>query len=440
MIRRKVALELFGIDVSDLVALTLTMIVGMTHMLPLPEMVKILAGGIFVFMLLMLPAVKSVRYLMFVLNANELLDIGTTSLTMIFVAVFSIKHCFCLIKNKDIDATVFIGTLFLFIFGVIVYLLLGTKDSLIGIVKHIFFMYFTAKVLDESKGEWRKLYIDIYRYVALGAIYFTMLSIAIQGLPALSKRFTPAGEITINFFGIICALAIVNLLYGILKMKASVKINVCLIAGCVVCGLLTQSRTFILAVAIGVVLMFLFTTSVNMKCYFMAAGVAVSILLYLVYTNIPVLAERIDSVLFRFLDPSGGDISNGRYDLWSYTIASMINNPIYFWFGAGNHLSVGAAFDDRVMVAHNMFLETWVIYGVVGCIMLFIVYVLFIKRYLFMVKNGRVSLISLVPLIVMLCSLFYSHHFIGRSMSLVFAFSFLPIAVEKMQEGSVSYP
>ena len=260
-------------------------------------------------------------------------------------------------------------------------------------------------------------------------MFYTILSVAVNGVPSLSVRFTPADEITINFFGIVSALAIVNLLYSSLILNANVKLNTLLIIGCTFCGFLTQSRTFILAVGLGVVLIFLFTSSKKLKFRFIAAGFLCALIALTIYTSVPAIAERIDAVLFRIFDPSDGDISNGRYDLWATTINTMMNNPIYFWLGAGDYNRIGAIDEGKVRVAHNLFLETWVIYGVIGCILLVLIYIVYLKHYLFRTRRGTLKLVTLSPIIVMLCSFFYSHHFIGRSMSIVFALSFLPIAM-----------
>jgi len=426
---KRLVLNLTDDNVRDSASLIITMFLGICHMLSIPEMVKIGVSGIFLVYMLFLPSTNSIRCLMFMLSANELLDIGTTSLTMIFVALFSLKQWFLYIKQPEYCASVFISTFSLVLFGIIVYVLTRSKQALIDAIKHVFFLFYTAKMLSDNRGRWKQLYVELFRYIALGAVFFTVLSVAINGIPSLSQRFTPSREITINFLGIVCALAIVNLLYGIMMLKANAGINIALAIGCSVCGLLTQSRTFILAVAIGVFLLFLFISSLYKKLIFLYVGAFGSVVFLLIYASVPAVAERVDSVLLRILEPSNDDISNGRYDLWLSTIATMTANPTYFWLGAGDFNAVGALDRGRVTVAHNMFLETWVIFGAIGCILLVINYILYLKRYMFNNSRGRVELVAFVPLIVMLCSLFYSHHFIGRSMSIVFVLSFLPIAI-----------
>ena len=426
---RRVVLELQDRNVSDFVPMAVTMILGIASMLNIPEIIKVLAGGIYLGTLLFLPATQSIKYLMFSLCANELLDIGSTSLTMIFVALFCAIQSVFRLKESKIPASVFLSLYVLAALGLIALFVVDTKEALLNTVKHIFFLFYTANVIEESRESWKKLYTEVFQYMGFGVIFYTLLSIAINGLPSLSVRFTPADEITINFFGIVGALAIVNMLYGSLILKSNAKLNTLVIVGCTFCGLLTQSRTFILAVGLGIVLIALFTPSMRIKFRFLAVGFLSALIVLTLYKSVPSIAERIDAVIFRILDPSDGDISNGRYDLWAKTINAMTSNPTYIWLGAGDYNRIGAIDEGKVRVAHNLFLETWVIYGVIGCVLLVIIYIIYLKYYMFSIKKGTLKIVTLSPIIVMLCSFFYSHHFIGKSMSIVFVLSFLPIAM-----------
>lgn len=432
---RRVVLELQDRNVSDFVPMAVTMILGIANMLNIPEIIKVLAGGIYLGTLLFLPATQSIKYLMFSLCANELLDIGSTSLTMIFAALFCAIQSVFRLKESKIPASVFLSLYALAALGLIAFFVVDTKESLVNTVKHIFFLFYTANVIEENRGNWKKLYTEVFQYMGLGVIFYTLLSIAINGLPSLSVRFTPADEITINFFGIVGALAIVNLLYSSLILKDNAKLNMLLIMGCVLGGLLTQSRTFILAVGIGAVLIFLFTSSIKLKFQFLTIGTVCALTILMIYSTVPTIAERIDAALLRLLDPSDGDISNGRYDLWSTTINTMMSNPAYIWFGAGDYKRMGAIDEGKARVAHNLFLETWVIYGVIGCVLLILIYIIFLKRYVFSSMRAKLRMVTFSPIIVMLCSFFYSHHFIGRSMSLVFVLSFLPIVIGIPEEN-----
>ena len=414
-------------SIVEKLALIVTLLLGAVYMLGISEIMQLLVGVLFLGIMLIVPARVSIRYMMFILSANEMINVGTTSLTMIFVAFFTIIHCLMTMKKTRVSIGLFWGIGLLLVSCLGQYWVSGETASLVATVKHIFFLYYFAILLNESRGNWEKVYIDAFRYAAIGMLYFSFLSIVVNGMPSLITRFTISNEVTINFIAIVSALVVVNLFYIGFVMRKTSRFDVALMAGCIFIGILTQSRTFILGVAIGFILFFLFSSSWVKKAKFLLIICACVALLAVVITNVPLLSERIETAFGRILTPSGDDISNGRYDLWEMTIQAMLSKPEFFWLGAGDFQNIGAAFDNKVMVAHNLFLETWVIYGALGCALFICIYIVFFKRYIFSWKSEKVRLISLIPLIVMMCCLFYSHHFIGRSMSIVFGLSFLPI-------------
>jgi len=435
LLNRKVVLKLHEHDISSWIPMSITMLLGMASILDIPEIIKVLVGAIYVMTLLYLPPDESIKYLMFNLCANELLDIGSTSLMMIFVCLYSVMQCIQQSKSLKITTSVFLSVGLLLAMGIMVYVSFGTIQALLDTIKHVFFLCYTAFVLKESNGEWRKLYVSVFRYIALGVMYFTALAIVKNGAASISDRFTPSEEITINFFGITCGFSIVNMIYSAMVLREKTCTNFYLIGGCCICGLLTQSRTFILAVAIGVVLILAFIPSMHLKFCFIMVGVLCGIVCVLAYTNIPAFESVVNAVLGRILKPSNGDISNGRYDLWATTISAMMENSTYFWFGAGDYETIGAIEEGKVRVAHNLFLETWVVFGIIGCAILVLIYILYLKQYLLSARRNGFRMVTIAPLSVMLCCLFYSHHFIGRSMSIVFVLSFLPIAIGISKES-----
>ncbi|MBQ7968412.1 MAG: O-antigen ligase family protein [Clostridia bacterium] len=416
-------------SIVEKLALIVTLLLGAVYMLGVSEIMKLLIGVVFLGIMLIVPKRTSIRYLMFILPANEMINIGTTSLTMIFVALFTIVYCLLSLKSTRISGGLFLGISLLMVSCFGQYVINSESVAMVSTIKHIFFLYYLAILLNETHSNLEKIYIDAFRYAAVGMLYFSLLFIGINGMPSLITRFTFSNEVTINFIAIVCVLVVVNLFYIGFAMHKSSGFDIVLMVGCSFVGILTQSRTFILGVAIGFTLFFFFSSSWIKKLKFLVIICVCFALIALVVSNVPLLSERIDAVFGRILNPSGNDVSNGRYELWAITIQTMMDNLGYFWFGAGDFLNIGAAFDNKVMVAHNLFLETWVIYGTLGCVVLLYTYIVYFKRYILRKQNGRLRLISLIPLIVMIGCLFYSHHFIGRSMSIVFGLSFLPIVL-----------
>jgi O-antigen ligase len=419
----------------NMLAMIITVLLSIVHIMNTPETVKLLVSIFFLAIMLVLPSGDSIKYLMFVLCANELLNIGNTSLTMIFVALFFATRCFSSLTKKRIDGGIFLGFVLLLLACVISYIATENVGAFVATVKHVLFLYYIAYVLDNNRKSWKDLYANSFRYIAAGAICFAAITVAVKGLPSLIVRFTFSEEVTINFIGIVCALAVVNLIYIRFVLKNKTNVDIALMLGCIIVGIITQSRSFILAVALGVLLLILFVPSSKGKFKLITTAIVSIVVGVILISCVPIFSKYIDAVIGRITSPSGDDISNGRYDLWSLTIEAMTNNKAFFWFGAGDVVRVGTIWGDKINVAHNLFLETWVIYGIIGCAILLIVHFIYIKHCLFGKSTKKFEMVSLVPIIVLLCCLFYSHHFIGRSMSMVFIFSFLPVVIDNANHG-----
>lgn len=416
-------------------AIVLTLLLGAVYMLGVSAAVEICVGIAFLLVMLILPARISIKYLMFILVANEMLNFGSTSLMMIFVVLFTAIHCFRTIKEIKINAGLFCGVSALLVSSAASTVVAGNTGALLATIKHLFFVYYLAVVLDKSRGEWDRIYVESFSNMAAGVLYFGALAILTSGIPSLTKRFAFSAEISINFSAIVCVLSIVNLVYIKLFSSQKSKRTTILILGCAFFGLLTQSRSFILGVSIGLLLLFLFTSSWIQKFKFMAVGVFCLIAGVVLIMNTSFFQKAIELALGRILNPRNNDISNGRYYLWSVTIAVMMKSAGMRWFGAGDYQAIGAVFDDKILVAHNLFLETWVIYGFIGCAALILLYVFFLKKYVFAGKKLRFNVVSVVPLITMMACMFFSHHFIGRSMSIVFGLSFLPLVMDRSHKN-----
>lgn len=392
------------------------------------ETIKSLISLLFVVFLLLIHSNNSFYLLMFIMCENELLSIGSTSVTMIFVSLLAIISIIRVNKNVKINVVIFFVSTALFCLSLLM-VLKGSSEQLINTIKCFLFLIYISTILRDNRRNALVLYENAFRYIGLGINFCGIVSICLNGVPSILDRYTFHPDITINYLAIICALTIVNLMYIIIVIGSRYCFfDAVMIIGCSFWGLLTQSRSFILATCLGMVLIVLFSKSLKTKLKIVLTLLSVAILIMVIVPSSLTADGLLGKVINRILNPSGNDISNGRYYLWEQTIDAMNQNINYMLFGAGDYTKIGAIFDDKLMVAHNMFLETWVIYGWIGSILVLVIFYEFIKNNIFRYKVGRFHFVSLIPIITMLCALFYSHHFIGRSMSIVFIISFIPIA------------
>lgn len=412
--------------------LIVVMLYVLLHEITAIESIKIALGVIFVAFLTFYDIDDAFFSLMFIMCGNEVLDVGSTSIAMIFVAIYSLKKIYvqfvCGYKYR-ISVPILLSCVSLIIIS-LVEIANESSGQLLNFIKCIFFLFFMCNILEKHRNNLLWLFSTAFRYIAFGINYFGIVSLLSQGVPSLSVRFTISPEVTINYLAIICAISIVNLVYNIFVLEGKkIFVDIILICGCFIWGLLTQSRSFLLAVAIGIFLIFLLSSSFERKIkILLGITFLVLIVLFVNYLYATPLSDMISNVLNRLSDPSGGDISNGRYDLWKATIDNMNADTRKMLFGAGDYTRIDVTMRDRSIVAHNMFLETWVVFGYIGCALLIVLFYSYIKMFVF--KGGFTTnkVVSFVPLIVMGCALFYSHHFIGRGMSLVFILNFIPLA------------
>lgn len=409
-----------------IVPLLVAMVMGVLYLAEEPDVVCNAAGGLFLITLLLVKEETSFYLLMFVLCANEMLNFGTTSIMMIFVTLYCIKSILLSGFRFRFYWSVVLSVAAVLAISVIAELM-GNEEQLLTTIKLIFFLYYTARVLTKNTEKRQEIYINAFRFIAFGLNFFSLVHCLLNGMPSLSQRFTFHENVSINFLGIAGAVSIINLLYGMTVMKSRhFVLDMTLILGSCLWGVLTKSRSFILATVIGFVLIFFFVSSLQKKGEILLGVGIVVLLFFLIAVFLPSILDRLMEAMERIINPNNDDITNGRFFVWGETIQKMTQQG-YIWFGAGDHTLLDVVYWDKVEVAHNFIIETWVIYGYIGCVALVAAFWCFIWRYVFNVPKARFNFVSLVPLVVVICALFFSHHFIGRSMSMVFALCWLPM-------------
>ena len=401
-------------------------LMGALYVLDAPDMVRFLAGGVFLVMLLFAKEETSFYMLMFILSGNEMLNFGTTSIAMIFVMLYTVKSFLLSGFRYRVIGSVIISMLALLAASAWAYVGDGESTQLITTIKLIFFLYYIAWVLQVVEDR-QRLYANAFRFVAYGINFFSIVFVLFKGIPVLTERFAFHENVTINFLGITSAVTVVNLLYvNIVLKRGNTAQDVALMIGCGVWGILTQSRSFLLATGIGILLLCFLAASVKQQGKLLR-GIILAVLAFAVAVAvIPGFWDRIQVVIDRIMTPSEDDVSNGRYDLWNWSISQMKRMGLT-WFGAGDYTKFQIVDVEKGNVAHNFLIETWVIYGYIGCAAVIAVFAAFIRHYVFNVPKVKFKLITIVPLAVMLGALFFSHHFIGRSFTMVFILNWLPI-------------
>lgn len=383
--------------------------------------------------------------IVFILCGNELFNIGSTSIIIIFVALYALKSLTkrLISKNDKIDlGFVFLNFLLIVLNGIQFFF--GNSAQLLTTIKSILFFIFIFDVIKENLNQREELFCSTFRILAFGINYIGFLSILINGVSNINNRYTFSEEITINTLGILCSLSVVNLLFILIYLNSKHRFfDITMILGCTLWGLLTQSKTFLLCVTIGTIIMVFFSTSWNtrIKAAFILLLAILSV--FTVISIIPSLNLLFHNAINRFLEPAGDDLSNGRYDLWSQYISNMISNKNFLFFGAGDYTIIGASLNNEIKIAHNFLIEDWVTYGAVGLLLVTMTYVIFIKNYIGP-KREALKLKNFIPSLLFISVLIYSHSFLGTARSILFIISFLPLSFDlkngaKTNENNSNY-
>ncbi|WCN83518.1 O-antigen ligase family protein [Micromonospora sp. LH3U1] len=164
-----------------------------------------------------------------------------------------------------------------------------------------------------------------------------------------------------NMLGIVCALTI-PLGWTVYRQSRRHAALLGMVPAAA-CLLLSQSRTALIAVLVGalwIVLRYGLGRLVRL-----AAGVTAMLLVAYLFNLLPTIfaAPWMRQFVLRFTDPTGGDLSNGRTQMWQATVDLWWQNrpTLGFGYASRNYLFELASYDEffgtSVSVVHNSYLQ-----------------------------------------------------------------------------------
>ena len=259
---------------------------------------------------------------------------------------------------------------------------------------------------------------------SVGLIWPAILSVLFGGgdLNA-GARFALSDEGGQNVLGITCAvLAAALLSYSLIQVRSASMI--CLAILLMLIGILTQSRSFILGMLIGAVILFfgvLIKLSEKQLLKAIAMLLVVSMAVIIAAVLAPGLQDYATMAIDRIINPRGGDISNERFEIWGQYIQSFIANPSFVLFGTSDVSRYG--FD---IVAHNFVIEQLASHGIVGNAIVLLLYgrVLRLLAVKYRVKSlFSDKLISAAAIMVLFSSSMFSHTMLGLPQTMMLVVS-----------------
>ncbi len=363
-----------------------------------------------------------------VIRFSTIFDISVINIITIvyFVRAYVFDNEYKTEKDKRRMPRSTVAACVVFILYSLQYILNGNQAmrmSFIAIKLMLFLLYMVdvfRSCKDEKNGS--KRFMNIQVYYVLGVLIAVFTSILINPAYSLdATRMSLAEGAGTNQLGITLAFCLVFVTMGMTKVT-NYKEWICL-AG-VALPLLyycfaTQSRTSLIGMIItfaAVLTMGYAQPRARKWITFMGIGSVAVLGGLILFTEGSQLHENIMRTIERFTDPRGNDISNGRFDLWVHYLEVFTKDAKLFFLG-GPLDSYGG------IQAHNMFLEIFALYGVIGAGIVAWMYTavfIDIKNAIVSLRKGKFRLLGLLPMVVLFVTGIASHTLLNTEPSFFF--------------------
>ncbi len=292
------------------------------------------------------------------------------------------------------------------------------RSQIIGTFKIFVVLYFIKIYFANDRID--KHYIELVESCSLGCIISSLLTLALNPSALYENvRFSLTGTGGENVHGILCAVMFLNNLNIILyKDDRRRGIHIIGSVGLALICLLTGSRSGVICVAAGLFGFFIFSClRLRLKQAFILllfSGVA-AIIAYSLMQGNNIIADYVQRFIYRTQKLSSGDISNGRFDIWKMYISALKANPLVLLFGGMDSTSYGI-----YTVAHNMIIEQIAGYGIIGSLIITLLYIETYRDLAYASKSIiRFSSTGIIPIIAFLIISMFSHTLIGISQTMM---------------------
>lgn len=314
---------------------------------------------------------------LFLLSDNSILDVGGISIQLLFMCIYLIR--FSLFKRGAVYQKTFLAGLLIVVYSII-YIDLGVGYVLQGLKLAVMLIYMT-EYLSEEGSMTRINYEKQLSFAVMGVFLSVVVAICVNPAMLLSARIALSGDSNWNLLGILSALLFSHsfMMFFVEKTNGNKYIFYSVLMA--VCALISTSRTALLVAAIGVIWALLF---INKHSTILRKGIILLgiVLILVLIANGTIQISFVNKLLDRIINPRRGDISNGRFTLWAGYIDYLRTHKNIMWFGYGKTLIEGIRTTTSMTsnMAHNMFIEQLTMYGIVGTVIVTILYLTSIKR------------------------------------------------------------
>lgn len=330
-----------------------------------------------------------------VLRFNGLPLINLILLFSILRVMFPIR-----IKNHS-QRTFLIMICFLAVYDIVHYFFINLPSiSFIIEVIVYFSIYLTSTISTHVKKAEAAIYYNAFILGSIGSAIFGLVSkyIKFKTIDSLFvinntiDRFSGASEDP-NYFAFMLVMSIIFTLYLIEENRNKILLKYFLIVFFTYMGLLTQSRIYIVLILLvyGLRGISILTFKIKLKANTVII-ICLTLLFISLYSNN--IMDILGNVISRFETDSVSDLTSGRNIIFSNYLDYYKSSPLVSLFGIG--IIKYNIRSGMYIYAHNLYIELLVSFGIIGLILVFIMFLLFAYKYKISSNGKKVLFVLLV--------------------------------------------
>lgn len=308
---------------------------------------------------------------LFLLADNNILDLGGISIQLLIMLIYILRFIFFR-KRTPFFKTILSGTVislysFLYVSLGIVYALQGLKLALM--------IVYLTEFLSDTYALTREEYENYLAYAVEGLLISVVAAVIVNPSMLLSARIALSSDSNWNLLGILAGLLFVHSFVMCFDQRKRGSVYVVYSILTAACALISTSRTALLVCAIGIVWVIFFINKKRTLLRKLLIIFAICVFLVLLIQGV-IQISYVDKLVDRIINPRRGDISNGRFVLWSGYIDYLLAHKSVLLLGYGKTLIEGITSGTSVAskMAHNIVIEQFTMYGILGTAVVYTLY------------------------------------------------------------------
>lgn len=388
--------------------------------------------GLVMLISLLLPLEKLLFFSLAILPLNRLLYIGAITAPVGVMLIATVR--FFLLRRIRLRKPFILVFLMLLLYGALS--AVWGESNFLSVAKMGFILLFFLLEMELNSVREENIYEKCVMYLSFGCVLSTVLALMMDraSLQEDVVRFSASVTGSQNILGILNAICCLHCYYLATRSRSRgfnrIILNL-LLLGTGLSGFITGSRSFVLAIAVGLIC-FLLTDLIKARISIIVK-VGLGILVigvagYLFYSKTATVNNIVDSFLHRFNKLAKTDISNGRFGIWREYIELFKANPKYLWLGNMEYAEVGIR-----TVAHNMILEQIASYGIIGSLFIITAYFFTAKemKYQSGLSRRRKDFTAFIPTLAFLVASLFSHTLLGVTQTTLLFLGYIALFSKK---------